>query len=167
MIFRPRKDEIMGGWRKLHNEELHKLNSLWDVTTWILTLYCPELSWFRFAWTLKGCFHFDGVSPATARCGPQKCSRSHNVRWPACWEPDAAEPCQSLVELSTWRSIFIPSGGRRLGFSWLLPSWCGKFSFHWIDAAVLTLGLSHWLPLYLVQPNLSLFILLHLQGLQN
>jgi hypothetical protein len=22
-IFRPRRDEVMGGWRKLHNEELH------------------------------------------------------------------------------------------------------------------------------------------------
>jgi hypothetical protein len=24
-IFGPRRDEIMGGWRKLHNEELHNL----------------------------------------------------------------------------------------------------------------------------------------------
>jgi hypothetical protein len=26
-IFRPRREEIMEGWRKLHNEELHKLYS--------------------------------------------------------------------------------------------------------------------------------------------
>jgi hypothetical protein len=26
-IFRPKKDEAMGGWRKLHNEELHNLYS--------------------------------------------------------------------------------------------------------------------------------------------
>jgi hypothetical protein len=26
-IFRPRKNEIVGGWTKLHNEELHKLYS--------------------------------------------------------------------------------------------------------------------------------------------
>jgi hypothetical protein len=26
-IFRPKRDEVMGGWRKLHNEELHNLNS--------------------------------------------------------------------------------------------------------------------------------------------
>jgi hypothetical protein len=26
-IFEPRKDEIIGGWRKLHNEELHNLYS--------------------------------------------------------------------------------------------------------------------------------------------
>jgi hypothetical protein len=26
-IFRPKKDEMIGGWRKLHNEELHKLYS--------------------------------------------------------------------------------------------------------------------------------------------
>jgi hypothetical protein len=26
-IFGPKKDEVMGGWRKLHNEELNKLYS--------------------------------------------------------------------------------------------------------------------------------------------
>jgi hypothetical protein len=26
-IFRPKWDEMMGGWRKLHNEELHSLYS--------------------------------------------------------------------------------------------------------------------------------------------
>jgi hypothetical protein len=26
-IFRPRRDEVTGGWRKLHNEELHDLHS--------------------------------------------------------------------------------------------------------------------------------------------
>jgi hypothetical protein len=26
-IFGPKKDGVMGGWRKLHNEELHNLNS--------------------------------------------------------------------------------------------------------------------------------------------
>jgi hypothetical protein len=27
-IFGPRRDEVMGGWRKLHNEELHDLYCL-------------------------------------------------------------------------------------------------------------------------------------------
>jgi hypothetical protein len=27
-IFRPKRDEVTGGWRKLHNEELHDLYSL-------------------------------------------------------------------------------------------------------------------------------------------
>jgi hypothetical protein len=27
-IFGPKRDEVMGGWRKLHNEELHNLYSL-------------------------------------------------------------------------------------------------------------------------------------------
>jgi hypothetical protein len=27
-MFGPKKDEVMGGWRKLHNEELHDLYSL-------------------------------------------------------------------------------------------------------------------------------------------
>jgi hypothetical protein len=27
-IFRPKKDEVTGGWRKLHNEDLHKFYSL-------------------------------------------------------------------------------------------------------------------------------------------
>jgi hypothetical protein len=26
-IFKPKRDEVMGGWRKLHNEELHNLYS--------------------------------------------------------------------------------------------------------------------------------------------
>jgi hypothetical protein len=26
-IFRPKRDEVMGDWRKLHNEELHNLYS--------------------------------------------------------------------------------------------------------------------------------------------
>jgi hypothetical protein len=26
-IFGPKRDEVMGGWRKLHNEELHNLYS--------------------------------------------------------------------------------------------------------------------------------------------
>jgi hypothetical protein len=26
-IFRPKRDEVTGGWRKLHNEELHNLYS--------------------------------------------------------------------------------------------------------------------------------------------
>jgi hypothetical protein len=30
-IFGPRRDEVIGGWRKLHNEDLHDLNSLPSV----------------------------------------------------------------------------------------------------------------------------------------
>jgi hypothetical protein len=30
-IFRPRRDEVRGGWRKLHNEELHDLNSVPNI----------------------------------------------------------------------------------------------------------------------------------------
>jgi hypothetical protein len=30
-IFGPKRDEITGGWRKLHNEELHDLYSLPNV----------------------------------------------------------------------------------------------------------------------------------------
>jgi hypothetical protein len=30
-IFGLKKDEIIGGWRKLHNEELHNLYSLPDI----------------------------------------------------------------------------------------------------------------------------------------
>jgi hypothetical protein len=27
-LFGPKRDKVSGGWRKLHNEELHNLNSL-------------------------------------------------------------------------------------------------------------------------------------------
>jgi hypothetical protein len=30
-IFGPKGDEIIGGWRKLHNEELQNVNSLSDI----------------------------------------------------------------------------------------------------------------------------------------
>jgi hypothetical protein len=30
-IFGPKRDEVAGGWRRLHNEELHDLNSLPDI----------------------------------------------------------------------------------------------------------------------------------------
>jgi hypothetical protein len=30
-IFGPKRDEVTGGWRKLHNEELHKLYSSPDI----------------------------------------------------------------------------------------------------------------------------------------
>jgi hypothetical protein len=30
-IFRPKRDEVTGGWRKLHNEELHSLYSSQNI----------------------------------------------------------------------------------------------------------------------------------------
>jgi hypothetical protein len=33
-IFGPKRDEVTGGWRKLHNEELHSLHFLPDI--WVL-----------------------------------------------------------------------------------------------------------------------------------
>jgi hypothetical protein len=30
-IFRPKRDEVMGEWRKLHNEELHNFYSSPDI----------------------------------------------------------------------------------------------------------------------------------------
>jgi hypothetical protein len=32
-IFRPKRNEVTGGWRKLHNEELHDLYSLPSIIT--------------------------------------------------------------------------------------------------------------------------------------
>jgi hypothetical protein len=34
-IFRPKRDEVTGGWRKLHNEELHNLYSSPSIITMI------------------------------------------------------------------------------------------------------------------------------------
>jgi hypothetical protein len=33
-IFGPKRDEMTGGWRKLHNEKLHKLKSLPSILEW-------------------------------------------------------------------------------------------------------------------------------------
>jgi hypothetical protein len=32
-IFRPKRDEVTGGWRKQHNEELHNLYSMLSLIT--------------------------------------------------------------------------------------------------------------------------------------
>jgi hypothetical protein len=34
-IFGPKRDEVTGGWRKLHNEELHNLYSSPDIVRMI------------------------------------------------------------------------------------------------------------------------------------
>jgi hypothetical protein len=31
-MFEPKMDEVTGGWRTLHNEELHNLNSIPNIT---------------------------------------------------------------------------------------------------------------------------------------
>jgi hypothetical protein len=36
-IFGPKRDEVTGGWRKLHNEELHNLYSLLSIIRMIKT----------------------------------------------------------------------------------------------------------------------------------
>jgi hypothetical protein len=40
-IFGPKRDEVMGGWRKLHNEELHDLFSLPSI----IRIIKPRLRW--------------------------------------------------------------------------------------------------------------------------
>jgi hypothetical protein len=36
-IFGPKRDEVTGGWRKLHNEELHKLYSSPSIIRMIMS----------------------------------------------------------------------------------------------------------------------------------
>jgi hypothetical protein len=43
-IFGPEKDEVTGGWRKLHNEELRNLYSSPDMIRMI------KSRWMRWAW---------------------------------------------------------------------------------------------------------------------
>jgi hypothetical protein len=44
-IFRPKSDEIIGGWRKLHNEELHNLYSLPNL---IRMIKLGRVIWARY-----------------------------------------------------------------------------------------------------------------------
>jgi hypothetical protein len=37
IIFRPERDEVTGGWRKLHDEELHNLQSSQNITRIIMS----------------------------------------------------------------------------------------------------------------------------------
>jgi hypothetical protein len=41
-IFGPRRDEVMGDWRKLHNEELHKLYSSQNI---IIMVKSKRMRW--------------------------------------------------------------------------------------------------------------------------
>jgi hypothetical protein len=41
-IFGPKRDEVTGGWRKLHNEELHDLYSLPSIIRMIM---CRTMRW--------------------------------------------------------------------------------------------------------------------------
>jgi hypothetical protein len=41
-IFGPKRDEVMGGWRKLHNEELH---SLYSSPSIIRMIKSRRMSW--------------------------------------------------------------------------------------------------------------------------
>jgi hypothetical protein len=34
-IFGPKRDEVMGGWKKLHNEELYSLLSIIRIIKWV------------------------------------------------------------------------------------------------------------------------------------
>jgi hypothetical protein len=43
-IFGPRRDEVMGGWRKLHNEELRDLYSLPSI---IRIIKSRRMRWVR------------------------------------------------------------------------------------------------------------------------
>jgi hypothetical protein len=41
-IFGPKRDGVMGGWRKLHNEELH---NLYSSTSIIIIIKSRRMSW--------------------------------------------------------------------------------------------------------------------------
>jgi hypothetical protein len=41
-VFGPKRDEVMGGWRKLHNKELHNLYSLPSI---IRTIKSRRMRW--------------------------------------------------------------------------------------------------------------------------
>jgi hypothetical protein len=41
-IFRPERDEVIGGWRKLHNEEFH---NLYSSTSIIRMIKSRRMSW--------------------------------------------------------------------------------------------------------------------------
>jgi hypothetical protein len=44
IIFGPKRDEVTGGWRKLHNEELHNLYSLPNI---IRMIKSRRMRWAR------------------------------------------------------------------------------------------------------------------------
>jgi hypothetical protein len=43
-IFGPKRDEVMGGWRKLHNDKLHNFYSLLSIITMIKSM---RIRWAR------------------------------------------------------------------------------------------------------------------------
>jgi hypothetical protein len=50
-IFGPKRDEVTGGWRKLHNEELHNLYSSPNI---IIMTKSRRMRWLRACSTNEG-----------------------------------------------------------------------------------------------------------------
>jgi hypothetical protein len=50
-IFGPKRDEVTGGWRKLHNEELHKLYSSPSI---IRRIKSKRMRWTRYVVRMGG-----------------------------------------------------------------------------------------------------------------
>jgi hypothetical protein len=44
-IFEPKREEVMGDWRKLHNEELHNLYSLPNIVRMIKSRRMRRWAW--------------------------------------------------------------------------------------------------------------------------
>jgi hypothetical protein len=86
----------------------------WNVTTWVLTVYLTEVSQFRSA-QLRGRFHFLGVSPMIASCGPEKGSRTS----PRCSALEASLYCAACCG---GRSAVVCDWLEVLSMAWLVES---------------------------------------------
>jgi hypothetical protein len=53
-IFGPKREEVIGGWGKLHNEGLHKLHS-WSNTIRIIKSMRMRWTWLVALWGINEC----------------------------------------------------------------------------------------------------------------
>jgi hypothetical protein len=80
-IFGPKRDEIIGGWRKLHNEELHNLYSSPNI---IIMIKSSRIRWVRLVTCvvekLKTYRAFVGKLKGNRRLGGPRYKGKDNVK---------------------------------------------------------------------------------------
>jgi hypothetical protein len=86
-IFGPKRDEVTGGWRKLHNEELHNLYSSPSI---IRMIKSSRMSWARHVAHMrrkKNAYRILVEKPKGKRpLGRNRCKWEDNIKMDLRWD---------------------------------------------------------------------------------
>jgi hypothetical protein len=80
-IFGPKKDEVTGGWRKMHNEELHGLYSSPSIVTVIKATRMRWAGHVVHMWEVRGAYNILVARPEGRRpLGRSRCRWEDNIK---------------------------------------------------------------------------------------